>query len=146
MIATLRLSLAYAAFAVMATVANLVGQAVVHAVIPPSGVGSLSYWVALGFGTGVGLVVKYLLDKRFIFADRSTGLAAHGRRFSLYTLMGVATTAIFWGVQTLSFAVFGTETMLYVGGFIGLAIGYVVKYRLDRRFVFTPAAVPGAWP
>ena len=141
---TLRLSLAYAGFAIVATAANLGAQAIVHAVVPPSGVSGPAYWVALGFGTGVGLVVKYLLDKRYIFDDRSTGLSAHGRRFSLYTLMGVATTGIFWGVQTLSFAVFGTETMLYVGGFLGLLIGYVVKYRLDRRFVFTTSKRAGA--
>jgi hypothetical protein len=26
--------------------------------------------------------------------------------------------------------------MRYVGGCIGLAIGYVIKYRLDKRYVF----------
>ena len=26
--------------------------------------------------------------------------------------------------------------MLYLGGAVGLAIGYVLKYQLDKRFVF----------
>jgi putative flippase GtrA len=142
-----RLATLYALFAAVATGANLGAQAAVHAVLPPApGAAGLAYWAALVFGTGVGLVVKYLLDKRWIFDDRSRGLAAHGRRFSLYTLMGVATTAIFWGTQTAFFVGFGTEAALHLGGALGLGLGYVVKYRLDRRFVFAPADAPGGAP
>jgi putative flippase GtrA len=138
-----RLATLYALFAAIATGANLGAQAAVHAVLPPTqGAAGPAYWAALVFGTGVGLVVKYLLDKRWIFDDRSRGLAAHGRRFSLYTLMGVATTAIFWGTQTAFFVAFGTEAALYVGGALGLGVGYVVKYCLDRRFVFGAAGAP----
>ncbi|MFD1195080.1 GtrA family protein [Seohaeicola saemankumensis] len=136
----MRIAVFYILFGILAAAANLGAQALVHAVLPPlAGLGGIAYWVALVFGTGVGLVVKYLLDKRWIFFDTSRGLAAHGRQFSLYTLMGVATTVIFWGVQSIAFAIFGTRLMLYVGGAVGLAIGYVVKYRLDKRFVFGPA-------
>lgn len=138
-----RLTALYALFAALATLGNLGAQALVHAALPPGpGDAGLAYWFALGFGTGVGLVVKYVLDKRWIFDDRSTGLAAHGRRFSLYTLMGVATTVIFWGTQTAFFVATDSRAMLYLGGALGLAIGYVVKYRLDRRFVFTAGGRP----
>lgn len=138
-----RLATLYALFAAIATGANLGAQAAVHAVVPPAqGATGAAYWVALVFGTGVGLVVKYLLDKRWIFDDRSRGLAAHGRRFSLYTLMGVATTAIFWGTQTAFFVAFGTQAALYAGGAGGLGVGYLVKYLLDRRFVFRAAGAP----
>jgi putative flippase GtrA len=134
----MRIMALYALFALAATLSNLGAQALAHAVWAPApGRTDAAFWFALFFGTGVGLVVKYALDKRWIFDDRSTGLAAHGRRFSLYTLMGVGTTVIFWGFQSLFFMVWKTETMLYVGGAIGLGIGYVVKYRLDQRFVFT---------
>ncbi len=134
-----RLAALYAAFGAVATVANLGAQALVHAALPPQAeaIGA-GYWLALVFGTGVGLVVKYLLDKRWIFLDASTGLAAHGRRFSLYTVMGLFTTAIFWGTQTVFFLLTDSRAMLYLGGALGLAVGYVVKYHLDRRFVFTP--------
>lgn len=130
----------YAAFGAVATAVNLATQAAMHEVLPPSGAAGAAYWLALAAGTGTGLVVKYLLDKRWIFRDGSTGLAAHGRRFSLYTLMGVATTVIFWGTQTAFFLATGSRAMLYLGGAIGLAIGYWVKYRLDRRYVFSPGA------
>lgn len=133
-----RLASIYTLFGVLATAANLVAQGLVNRVFPtaPGEIG-LAYWLALGTGTGLGLVVKYMLDKRWIFFDRSTGLTAHGQRFALYTLMGLVTTVIFWGIQTASFKIFGTRTMLYAGGALGLAIGYLVKYQLDKRFVFS---------
>ena len=140
MIGLARLAALYALFAAVATAANLGAQAAAHAVVRPApGVPDAAYWGALGLGTGVGLVVKYLLDKRWIFGDRSAGLAAHGRRFSLYAAMGLITTAIFWGTQTGFFVLWGTEAALHLGGALGLAVGYVAKYRLDRRFVFDRA-------
>ena len=142
MMGQLKIVSLYLLFAVFATLANLGAQAAVHMVLPPShGIYGISYWVALGIGTCVGLLVKYFLDKRWIFFDMSKGFAAHRRRFSLYTIMGLATTAIFWGIQSSFFIIFGSRSMLYFGGAVGLAIGYIVKYQLDRRFVFTPNRV-----
>lgn len=131
----------YALFGVIATGCNIAAQALSHTIWAPApGVPDLAYWWALGLGTGVGLVVKYLLDKRWIFFDREGGVAAHSKKFGLYTLMGAATTVIFWGMQTGFFLIWQSEAMLYLGGALGLAIGYVVKYQLDKRFVFGPRA------
>lgn len=123
----------YAFFAVLATVANLATQYVILSYR------DTAFWFtgALAVGTLVGLVVKYVLDKRWIFADTSTGAAAHAKKFTLYTVMGVVTTVIFWGTQTTFWLVWETKAMALVGGALGLAVGYVVKYNLDRRFVFT---------
>lgn len=121
----------YAAFAVIATMVNLLTQRGLFAVYDDAG----AVYGALALGTLTGLVAKYLLDKRWIFADRSTGVATHARKFSLYTLMGVFTTVIFWGSE-LAFDALGGDGWRYVGGALGLTVGYVVKYRLDRRFVF----------
>lgn len=125
------LGVRYAAFAVVATAVNLLTQAALFAV--HTGPGALTG--ALALGTLTGLVTKYVLDKRWIFDDRSTGAAVHARKFSLYTLMGVATTLIFWGTE-FAFDALGGDGWRYVGGALGLAVGYLVKYRLDRRFVF----------
>ncbi|MDF1855983.1 GtrA family protein [Pseudooceanicola sp.] len=113
------LVLRHSGFACLAVLANLSMQRVLLSL----DASLLGYSGALIVGTGTGLVVKYILDKRWIFGDRATGLAAHGRRFSLYSLMGVATTAIFRV----------SETAFWL-------IGYAVKYRLDRRFVFSQSA------
>lgn len=128
-----RLAGLYALFAVIATLLNLGAQRVVLAI----GETPLFFALAVLTGTGVGLVVKYVLDKRWIFADQATGIAAHRQRFGLYAATGIITTAIFWGMETGFWLIWGTETMRELGAIIGLSIGYVAKYFLDRRFVFS---------
>jgi putative flippase GtrA len=132
LVTTQILILRYTAFAIVATLANLATQRLVLT----GGEGAYHFAAAVGAGTIVGLVVKYLLDKRWIFYDQSTGLRAHGRKFSLYTAMGVITTLIFWGAETVFWLIWGTDFMRELGAVIGLMIGYVVKYNLDKRFVF----------
>ncbi|MCB1361117.1 MAG: GtrA family protein [Rhodobacter sp.] len=124
----------YGAFAVVATLVNLGLQRLVLAAL---GTTVVQYLIALVLGTGAGLVVKYLLDKRWIFADFETGARAHGRKFTLYTVMGLVTTAIFWASETAFWWVFRTDAARELGAVLGLAVGYVVKYQLDKRFVFT---------
>lgn len=124
------IALRYVIFAVIATIANLGTQRLVL-----SGGEGLFIWAVLA-GTAVGLVVKYLLDKRWIFFDTSSGTAAHARKFTLYTVMGLLTTAIFWGMETAFWLTWRTDMMRELGAVIGLTIGYVVKYWLDRRYVF----------
>ncbi len=123
----------YAAFAVIATGVNLAVQRAVFHFGPPE----RALLCALLAGTAAGLVVKYILDKRWIFNDLSSGMRAHSRKFSLYTLMGVFTTLIFWGFETGFWMMWRTESMREAGAVIGLGVGYVIKYQLDRRFVFT---------
>jgi len=126
------IALRYAGFAVIATIANLGLQRVVLA----WGEGAAIYAGAVAAGTLAGLVVKYILDKRWIFFDTSTGARAHGTKFALYTAMGLITTAIFWGAETAFWLIWGTDLMREVGAVLGLSVGYVTKYLLDRRFVF----------
>lgn len=130
----------YAAFAVLATFANLGVQRLVLAVDE----GPAGFAAAVFLGTLAGLVLKYALDKKWIFDDRTTGVAAHGRKFTLYTAMGIVTTAIFWGTETAFWLIWGTDLMRETGAVLGLAVGYVVKYRLDRRFVFTDSVLRAA--
>ncbi|CAN0050301.1 MAG: polysaccharide biosynthesis protein GtrA [Mameliella sp.] len=135
------LILRYAGFAVLATLANLGVQRLVLL----GGDSGIVFAMAIGAGTLAGLVVKYVLDKRWIFFDDATGLRAHGRKFTLYTVMGIVTTAIFWGTETAFWLIWHTDAMRETGAVIGLMVGYVIKYNLDRRFVFTNARL-GATP
>lgn len=130
------LILRYAAFAALATIANLAAQRVVLSTVNSE----FSFALAVLAGTAVGLVLKYILDKRWIFFDTSQGVAMHGKKFSLYTLMGVVTTAIFWGAETAFWIIWQTDFMREVGAVLGLAVGYYVKYKLDRKYVFPPAS------
>lgn len=131
------LVLRYSAFATLATLANLGAQrAVLHI-----DDGRVAYALAVFVGTGAGLVLKYALDKKWIFYDATAGARAQGGQFMLYTAMGLVTTAIFWASETAFWFVGHTQGWRETGAVLGLAVGYVVKYRLDRRFVFTDAAL-----
>ncbi len=133
-----QLTLRYSGFAVLATLANLATQRSVLALAE----GTQGFALAVVSGTAVGLLLKYILDKRWIFFDASSGIAVHGRKFTLYTVMGVFTTLIFWGSETAFWLAWKTDLMREVGAVLGLAAGYVIKYTLDRKFVFrTPGAV-----
>jgi len=128
----MRLAIIYTVLALIAMATNIGSQElVVRAYHGP-------FQVALSvfFGTGVGLVVKYLLDKMFIFRFRPRDKLHEVQTFGLYAVTGVVTTAIFWGCEFGFEAAFQTKDMRYLGGVIGLAIGYVTKYRLDKRYVF----------
>lgn len=127
------LILRYGAFAAIATTANLSAQKFVLATIDVE----FRLVLAMLVGTGVGLVAKYILDKRWIFFDTSRGIASQGKNFALYSATGVVTTLIFWATETAFWLAWQTDLMLLVGAAIGLLIGYLVKYKLDRRFVFT---------
>lgn len=103
--------------------------------------GAFSILASVVVGTGAGLVVKYLLDKHFIFRFRARNFAHDTKTFALYTVMGLATTAVFWGFEFSFYHIFETNEMRYLGGVIGLVIGYLIKYRLDKRFVFKQISV-----
>ena len=137
---TLRtLIIRYSAFAIIATAANLAMQ---RAILQDE-TNAPYFTAAVGAGTLAGLVIKYILDKRWIFYDIETGIKNHSRKFPLYTAMGIVTTAIFWGTETVFWLIWHTTEMREVGAVLGLIIGYIVKYKLDRRFVFTDNQLVG---
>jgi putative flippase GtrA len=129
---SVRIAVIYLILALVATAANLGSQWVVLYLLEFEFVVLLSLCV----GTGVGLIAKYLLDKRYIFAFKATDISHEGKTFGLYTLMGLLTTVIFWGVELLFAILFESNNMILLGGAIGLSIGYLIKYHLDKRYVF----------
>ncbi|MCK8786192.1 GtrA family protein [Roseomonas sp. NAR14] len=132
--AGLSLALRYALFAAICTVINLLVQMAAHAVYD----GPFSLVAAMTAGTLAGIVPKYLLDKRWIFFDQSGGLDTHARKFTLYTLLSVVTTLLFWATEFL-FDWLAGGNWRYLGAVLGLALGYWVKYHLDRKLVFDGA-------
>ncbi|CAB3758392.1 GtrA family protein [Paraburkholderia humisilvae] len=122
----------YAVFAALSILANLASQ-------------KFAFWLYSGWlavplsvcvGTGVGLVVKYLLDKVWIFRYPHRSVAHGLQTFTMYVVMGLGTTALFWAVEFSAQAIFHTEPARLAGGAIGLTLGYFAKYHLDKRFVF----------
>lgn len=123
----------YALFATMSIAVNIGTQACFLAVYG----GPFAIPCSVGFGTLTGLVAKYLLDKRWIFAHTSRDKTHEAQTFFLYGTMGVVTTGVFWGTEYAFDRMFQSDAMRYVGGVLGLAVGYLLKYFLDRRYVFT---------
>ncbi len=132
----MKLAAIYALLAAIATATNIGAQAASLLVYT----GAYAIALSIMLGTGVGLIVKYALDKRYIFRFKAETAAHDSKVFILYASTGVLTTAVFWGFELSFHALFGTDQMRYLGGVIGLAIGYVAKYELDKRFVFRPQA------
>ncbi|MCW3005128.1 MAG: hypothetical protein JWQ20_4426 [Conexibacter sp.] len=128
----MRIAALYGLLALVSTLVNLGSQMVSIAMY------SDRYGVLLSVlvGTAVGLLTKYVLDKRYIFRYKARDLGHDSRVFALYAAMGVLTTTIFWAVEFGFDALFHSAAMRYLGGAIGLAIGYLVKYHLDRKYVF----------
>ncbi len=126
------IALKYVCFAVIATVLNLLTQALSLSIY----FGAYSLYVAMTFGTLVGLVSKYALDKQFIFGYQPASRMDNVNRFLSYSLTGVFTTAVFWITEITFDAAWESDLAKYVGAVVGLSIGYVLKYYLDKRFVF----------
>lgn len=97
---------------------------------------AISFYFSIGVGTFVGLLTKYVLDKKFIFKFQVKNLNQDTKTFIVYASMGLITTLIFLGFELGFDYFFKTKTMRYTGATLGLMIGYWVKYKLDKRFVF----------
>ena len=123
----------YSLFALFATLLNLAAQESSIRIYD----GEFAIVLAMALGTAVGLMSKYLLDKKYIFGFISTSHREDLGRFTLYGLTGIATTAIFWSFELGFDWLIGGRLARYVGAVIGLSIGYGVKYQLDKRYVFS---------
>lgn len=137
MIDSFRLAMLYMAFAIVATLCNILTQDICSYLYS----GDFSILISIIIGTGFGLVVKYILDKKYIFQYKTKN-AGHNRHiFFLYTVMGILTTFIFWGFEFGFHYIFETKEMRYLGGILGLMIGYICKYYLDKRYVFKTVSI-----
>ena len=121
----------YMLFAVVATAANL---AVQEGVVRATPVAALP--LSILAGTIGGFLLKYLLDKRYVFRDGYTGGRDEIRKIGLYGLFSVATTLLFWSVEVACWMIWQTTAAKYAGATVGLAAGYGAKLALDRAFVF----------
>lgn len=122
----------YINFAIVSTIVNLLFQYISFYFYN----GFLSLYLAMFFGTLSGLILKYILDKKYIFYYEPKNKKDDSKKFLLYSLIGLFTTFIFWGFEIGFDFIFKNEIAKYIGALIGLSIGYIVKYNLDKKFVF----------
>jgi hypothetical protein len=121
----------YVGFALLAVAGNLGAQWLVTRVLGPYSM----FLIELVAGTGVGVVIKFLLDRAFIFDD-SAKQRPVAKQATLYLMTSVATTILFWGGEGLCVLLLGkTDARFAVGAFV-LSVGYLLKYQLDKRITF----------
>ena len=132
MLGSIPLAIRYAILALVAILTNLLAQDLTSRLVA----GQVGFVISLTVGTAVGLVVKFWLDKRYIFHFRAQNIAHDTTTFLLYAATGVATTIVFWGFEIAFHLIFGSVVLRYVGGALGLALGYRLKYALDKHYVF----------
>lgn len=121
----------YVLFGLISGLCNIASQQITIVALPDAAV-----MISILNGTGAGFVVKYLLDKRWIFLDTYENHAAEIRKVLIYGLSAIATTLIFWGVELSFWRIWNTAEAKYTGAVLGLSMGYWIKYRLDRHYVF----------
>ncbi|MDB3882444.1 GtrA family protein [Amylibacter sp.] len=127
-----KIAFLYALFAILSTAINIGSQMLSIWIYK----GPLSVEISILVGTAMGLPLRYFLEKRYIFNFTSKNLVHDGKLFVFYSAMGVITTLIFWGTEYAFHLVYDTDLMRYLGGIIGLSIGFYVKYQLDKKYVF----------
>lgn len=128
----MNIAIKYIYFAIVSTLVNLLFQYISFFIYN----GFLSLYVAMFLGTLSGLILKYILDKKYIFYHKPKNRKDDSKKFLLYSLMGIFTTFIFWGFEISFDYIFNSEIAKYIGAIIGLSIGYTLKYFLDKKFVF----------
>jgi len=122
----------YAAFAIIVTMINLASQRAVLSFLS----GNIGFFLALFFGTLVGVIVGYLLDKNWIFYDETKISQNYGKQFFLYAMTGAIHTPIFWITETLFWFIWMTDQMRELGAILGLLFAYTVKYFILKKYIF----------
>ena len=118
-------------FAVLYTVINIGSQMVL--ILTYKAPFAVESYILIG--TAVGLPLHYFLEKCYIFVFINKNLAHDGKLFFFYSAIGVITTLIFWNTEYAFHLIYDTDLMHYMGGVIGLTIGFYVKYQLDKEYV-----------
>jgi putative flippase GtrA len=126
------LALKYTIFATISILVNLLFQYLSFLLYS----NFAALYVAMFVGTLAGLITKYVLDKKWIFYHLSKNTKDDARKFTLYSFMGVFTTIIFWGTEIAFDYLVTIPNAKYLGAVIGLSVGYVIKYYLDKKYVF----------
>lgn len=124
----------YTLFAGISTLINLLFQFLSFQFYKGFG----AFYAALIIGTLSGLLTKYILDKKWIFYHTPKNKQDDAKKFILYSFMGVFTTLVFWGTEMTFYYLIPNPGAKYMGAFLGLAAGYVIKYFLDKKYVFKP--------
>ena len=84
---------------------------------------------------GVTYIIKFFLDKYIVFKKSSLKIKETSEEFFKYFGFAILTTILNVGIQFILTNLFNTP--LEVSIIVALSIGYITKFFLDKKFVFT---------
>jgi putative flippase GtrA len=136
----------YILFAAISTLINIGTQVLIEYLINISKINlfqlvfikniTFGFFIKMFIATIVAFIFKFLVDKIFIFEDKSKEIKENIRQIFFYGFFAVFTTIIFWGTELVFKIFFVFSFSEYIGAVLGLAIGYTIKFLLDRKYVF----------
>ena len=84
---------------------------------------------------GITYIIKFFLDKYLVFKRRGSKLKETSKEFLKYFLFAILTTIENIGIQFLLTNFL--KTPLELSFIVALTIGYITKFFLDRKYVFS---------
>jgi putative flippase GtrA len=85
---------------------------------------------------GSGFVVKYILDKFYVFKDAIATKKEEYQKALLYGMMSIITTALYMSISWGFYFLVSPSSAKTTGALIGLLTGYTLKFFLDKKYVF----------
>ncbi len=119
----------YVTCVVVSSVANYVAQESFYWVWP-------QVEIAMFFGSGVALVVKYALVRKYAFAFKPRDHKHEAQTFFIYGLLGCLTAVMFWGTVLGFHYLVPIIYSRQIGTVVGLLVCGYVKFVWDRDYVF----------
>ncbi|MFO7795522.1 MAG: GtrA family protein [Promethearchaeati archaeon] len=87
------------------------------------------------FAVAITYIIKYILDKFFVFQKKEVKVKETSMEFLKYFGFAIITTIENIGIQFLLTNFFFAP--LEISLIVALSIGYITKFFLDRKYVFT---------
>ena len=84
---------------------------------------------------GITYIIKFFLDKYIVFKKSSLKMKETSQEFFKYFGFAILTTILNIGIQFILTNLFNTP--LEISFVIALSIGYITKFFLDKKYVFT---------
>ena len=96
---------------------------------------NMSEFIGSIAAVGITYLIKFFLDKYLVFKKTNSTVKDTSVEFMKYFAFAILTTLLNIGIQFIMTNFIGTR--LEISFIVALTIGYITKFFLDRKYVFT---------
>lgn len=93
-------------------------------------------WLAMFIGVGVGTVVKYITNKKFVFSYKPESKREEANTFAWYSFFGVFVAAFFFLIEYGTFKLWDYQYSRQIGAVLAMLVTTAIKYKIDKHIVF----------